>query len=133
MAPDMPRPDRTMAIPPAPPHGPRPRRDRIGAVWLVAAAAAAGAAAATALILYRQARQAERDNPPRGRFMMIGGLWLHYVDRGQGQPIVLLHGNGTMIQDFALSGLLDRLAARHRVNAFDRPGFGHSTRPRGRL
>ena len=138
MAPDMPHPDSAMAIPPAPPHGPRSRprprhRGRSGAAWAVAAAAAAAAAAATALILYRRARQAERDNPPHGRFMMIGGLWLHYVDRGQGQPVVLLHGNGTMIQDFALSGLLDRLAGRHRVIAFDRPGFGHSTRPRGRL
>lgn len=133
MAPDMLPPDRSTAIPTAPVRGRRSRpwvRHRGGTVCLLAAAAAA---AATALFLYRRARQAERDNPPRGRFMMIGGLWLHYVDRGQGQPVVLLHGNGTMIQDFALSGLLDRLAGRHRVIAFDRPGFGHSTRPRGRI
>jgi pimeloyl-ACP methyl ester carboxylesterase len=31
------------------------------------------------------------------------------------------------------SGLLDRLAADHRVIAFDRPGFGYTARPRNRI
>jgi pimeloyl-ACP methyl ester carboxylesterase len=37
------------------------------------------------------------------------------------------------LEDFVASGLLDRLARDHRVIAFDRPGFGHSDRPRERL
>src|SRR4030095_8120537 len=37
------------------------------------------------------------------------------------------------LEDFEVSGLLDRLARDHRVIAFDRPGFGHSDRPRERL
>jgi len=32
-----------------------------------------------------------------------------------------------------VSGLVQRLAKHHRVLAFDRPGFGHSERPRDRL
>ena len=46
---------------------------------------------------------------------------------------MLLHGNGTMARDFVLSGVLDLLAKDHRVIAFDRPGFGFSERPRGRI
>jgi pimeloyl-ACP methyl ester carboxylesterase len=38
-----------------------------------------------------------------------------------------------MIEHPALSGLLDHAAARYRVVAFDRPGYGHSTRPRDRV
>jgi pimeloyl-ACP methyl ester carboxylesterase len=34
-----------------------------------------------------------------------------------------------MIDDMMLSGLVDLAAERHRVIVFDRPGFGHSTRP----
>jgi pimeloyl-ACP methyl ester carboxylesterase len=35
-----------------------------------------------------------------------------------------------MIQDFESSGLIDLAAKRYRVIVFDRPGFGHSDRPR---
>jgi len=35
-----------------------------------------------------------------------------------------------MIQDFESSGLIDLAAMKYRVIAFDRPGFGHSDRPR---
>jgi pimeloyl-ACP methyl ester carboxylesterase len=38
-----------------------------------------------------------------------------------------------MIQDFLISGLVDRLAEQNRVLCFDRPGFGHSERPRLRI
>ncbi len=96
-------------------------------------AAAAGVAAATALWVQHRARKAERDNPPAGRFVEVDGVRLHYIEKGEGPPVVLLHGNMVFLQDFIGSGLLDRLAKRHRVIAFDRPGFGHSERPRGRL
>ena len=35
-----------------------------------------------------------------------------------------------MIQDFQSSGLIDLAAEKYRVIVFDRPGFGHSLRPR---
>jgi pimeloyl-ACP methyl ester carboxylesterase len=76
------------------------------------------------------ARKAERDNPPAGRFLNIKGVRLHYVERGSGEPLILLHGNGSMIQDFESSGLIDLAAKKYRVIAFDRPGYGHSGRPR---
>ncbi|HJY04676.1 MAG TPA: alpha/beta fold hydrolase, partial [Bryobacteraceae bacterium] len=41
-----------------------------------------------------------------------------------------MHGNGSMIEDFDSSGLIDLAAKHFRVVVFDRPGFGHSDRPR---
>src|SRR5215212_2900094 len=97
---------------------------------LLAMVAAMVAAAAYAVV---QARAAERKTPPVGRFLDVDGVRLHYVEQGQGDPVVLIHGNGTLIQDFTVSGLVDSLSGRHRVIVFDRPGFGYSTRPRGRI
>ena len=85
-----------------------------------------------AAVLYnrQRARAAERKTPPIGRFLDVDGVRLHYIERGEGEPIVLIHGNGTMIQDFTVSGLVDRLAERYRVIVIDRPGYGYSSRPR---
>lgn len=88
------------------------------------------ALAAAALYNNERSRRAERKYPPIGRFLNVDGVRLHYIERGHGEPIVLIHGNGTMIQDFTVSGLVDRLAERYRVIIFDRPGYGYSTRPR---
>ena len=89
--------------------------------------------AVTALLNRHLAKKAERDNPPEGRFIEIGGVRLHYIERGTGDAVVLLHGNGSMIQDFESSGLLELASKEFRVLAFDRPGFGHSERPRGKV
>lgn len=83
-----------------------------------------------ALVNRQLAKKAERDNPATGRFLNVDGVRLHYVERGSGEPLVLLHGNGSMIEDFESSGLIDLAARNYRVIVFDRPGFGHSDRPR---
>jgi len=91
------------------------------------------AAVASALLNRWLALKAERRNPPLGRFITVDGVRLHYVERGTGTPLILLHGNGSMIQDFQSSGLIDLAAKKYRVIAFDRPGFGHSGRPRSTI
>lgn len=100
---------------------------------IIIAAGLAGLLAASAWRNHRRAREAERRNPPLGRFLTVDGVRLHYLERGQGAPLVLLHGNGSMIQDFLSSGLVDRAAGNHRVIVFDRPGYGLSSRPRDRI
>jgi hypothetical protein len=77
---------------------------------------------------------AERRNPPVGKFIECDGVRVHYREWGDAMApcVVLFHGNGTMIQDFAISGLVDLLARRNRVLCFDRPGFGYTQRPRER-
>jgi hypothetical protein len=104
------------------------RRTRRGGLLALAGIAMAGAA----ILAHRQARQAELKFPPRGRFVTAGGVRLHYIERGAGRPVVFLHGNGAMTEDLLISGVIDKAAQRYRAVAFDRPGFGHSERPRGR-
>jgi pimeloyl-ACP methyl ester carboxylesterase len=97
--------------------------------WLVGAGTAA-VLAGCAVFNRVSARRAEAKNPPAGKFVEVDGVRLHYVDRGVGSAVVLLHGNGVMLQDYEASGVLDLAAEHHRVIAFDRPGFGYSERPR---
>lgn len=99
-------------------------------LWMWGAGAAGVAAVGAAAFNAIRARRAEEANPPVGRFIEVEGVRLHYVERGSGPLIILLHGNATMVQDWLASGVFDALAATNRVIAFDRPGFGHSERPR---
>jgi hypothetical protein len=80
-----------------------------------AAAVTVGALAALALVNRYFAKKAVHDNPPAGRFLDLNGVRIHYVERGSGEPLVLLHGNGSMIQDFESSGLIDLAAKSYRV------------------
>lgn len=101
--------------------------------WLGALAVGAVALAAAGMVVRKRTQEAELSNPPVGQFIEVDGVRLHYVERGEGQPLVLLHGNGTMLQDFDLSGIVDLAAENYRVIVFDRPGFGYSERPRTTL
>ena len=66
------------------------------------------------------------------RFITVDGVRLRYLDRGSGTAVLLLHGNGSMIEDFVATGIMDDADTGHRFIAFDRPGFGYSERPPGR-
>ncbi len=102
--------------------------------WIgVVIAVVAVALAACAVVNQQLAKRAERRNPPVGDFLEVDGVRLHYIERGRGDPLVLLHGNGSMIQDFTSSGLIAMAAEKFRVIVFDRPGFGYSERPRGTI
>lgn len=97
---------------------------------LMLASAAMGAAF---LYVRAKTRTAEEQNPPAGKFVEADGVRLHYIERGEGPALVLLHGNGILANDFDTSGLAGRAATRYRVIAFDRPGYGYSERPRSTL
>jgi pimeloyl-ACP methyl ester carboxylesterase len=98
-----------------------------------ALAVAGGVLAAAAIGNVIATRRTERRNPPAGRFVIVDGVRVHYLERGEGPALVLIHGNGVTLQDYVLSGLFDALSVHNRVIAFDRPGFGHTERPRDRL
>src|SRR5471032_2239357 len=97
---------------------------------IIAAIVALALLALLALILFNAvtARRVTALLPPDGQFIDIDGARLHYVDRGQGPAIVMVHGLGGQTRNFSYA-LLERLSARHRVILLDRPGSGHSTRP----
>ena len=86
--------------------------------YATAVAAVVGVLALSALANHHLAKRAERRNPPSGQFIDVDGVHLHYIERGEGPPLVLLHGNGSMIEDFDSSGLIDLAARRHRVIVF---------------
>lgn len=100
--------------------------------WAIAAGAAA-ILGGLALLNTALAARAERRHPPQGKFIEVNGVRLHYIDLGAGEPLVMLHGNGSMIEELEASGMISAVAGKYRVIAFDRPGFGHTPRPRDRV
>ena len=71
--------------------------------------------------------QAEADFPPEGQMITVNGTQVHVLIRGSGPDLVLLHGASGNLRDFSF-GLIDQLADRYRVIAFDRPGLGYTGR-----
>lgn len=97
------------------------------ATILTAAGVAIGTAA---LVNHLVGRDAELGRPPTGGFLTVDGVRLHYIEKGRGPVVLLIHGNGTSVEDWVISEVFDRLGSTHRVIAIDRPGFGYSERPR---
>lgn len=66
----------------------------------------------------------------KGRFADFGGIRIHYIDRGKGEAIVLLHGGTLALESWVRTGVVDNLAQDYRVIAFDARGAGRSSKPR---
>ena len=101
----------------------------VGPVLVAGGAALVGLAIAN----YVMTRRTEQRHPAKGAFLEVGGVRLHYSDRGDGSPVVLIHGNMVTGEDYETSGVAEILRETHRVIIFDRPGFGHSKRPRNQI
>jgi pimeloyl-ACP methyl ester carboxylesterase len=71
--------------------------------------------------------QSERSQST-SKFVTVDGTRLHFVIKGAGRPVVLIHGNPGSGQDW--TRLFGPLAAYHKIIAFDRPGHGLSQRPK---
>jgi len=68
------------------------------------------------------------DSTATSRFLDVNGFKVHYRLAGSGQPlVVLLHGSFLSLRSWRL--VFDRLAESVSVLAFDRPGFGLTSRP----
>ncbi len=61
------------------------------------------------------------------KFVQTRSGRVHYLDMGEGPAVLLMHGSGRSIADWQ-EGVAERLAASHRVIAFDFYGFGFSDR-----
>lgn len=63
----------------------------------------------------------------RDRFVVVDGVRTHYLEAGEGPPVVLLHsGEFGGCAEFSWEYLLPVLATRHRVIAPDWLGFGET-------
>jgi pimeloyl-ACP methyl ester carboxylesterase len=63
-------------------------------------------------------------------FFDSAGVTIHYIEQGSGEPVVLLHGIGGSVRSWIDAGVVEGLAAHHRVIAFDARGHGQSGKPR---
>jgi hypothetical protein len=61
-----------------------------------------------------------------GKFVDLDGQPTHYVERGSGEPVILIHG---FVYDwFTWHNNIDALSERYKVYAPDLYGFGYSSR-----
>jgi haloalkane dehalogenase len=61
------------------------------------------------------------------RYLEQDGLRMHYVDEGEGDPVLLLHGEPTWA--YLYRKVIPRLTTAHRCIAPDYFGFGRSDKP----
>ncbi|WP_375281305.1 alpha/beta fold hydrolase [Pseudooctadecabacter sp.] len=90
-------------------------------------AAIAGCAVITDRQSSSRVTEAEREFPPEGQFIDVGGRQVHAVVEGAGPDVILIHGAGGNTREFTFS-FMDRLTDRYRVIVFDRPGLGYTDR-----
>ena len=57
------------------------------------------------------------------------GIQIHYEVIGEGEPIVLLHGNGNSIADWYDCGFIDVLQNKYQLILIDARGYGDSSKP----
>lgn len=88
---------------------------------------AVGAIVALVLFTAYTARRVDAALPPLGRFVEVGGSRIHYLDKGDGPTLLLIHGLGASMRVFTHS-VLERLSGEFRVVVLERPGSGESTR-----
>ena len=63
-------------------------------------------------------------------FFDSDGVKIHYLDQGHGVPVLLIHGFGSSADEhWVRTGMVERLARRWRVIAYDACGHGHSDKP----
>jgi pimeloyl-ACP methyl ester carboxylesterase len=62
----------------------------------------------------------------QGRFVDLDGRRTHYLERGEGEPVILLHG--FLYDSYLWADNIDALARHFKVYALDLWGCGYSTR-----
>ena len=65
--------------------------------------------------------------PFESHWLDLGGLRMHYIDEGTGEPIVMVHGNPTW--SFYFRELIKEFRTTHRVVVPDHIGCGLSDKP----
>jgi len=66
-----------------------------------------------------------RKNVP-GKFVELDGHFTHYIEKGEGEPVILLHG--FFYDTYMWNNNMASLAEKYKVYALDLWGFGYSSR-----
>src|SRR5688572_33106310 len=64
------------------------------------------------------------------RYAVLDGVKIRYIDRGKGEPVVLLHGGTSNLESWVSRGVVANLEKNFRVIAYDARGAGKSDKPR---
>src|SRR4051812_26328600 len=63
-------------------------------------------------------------------YVYFNGVKIHYIERGNSEPIALLHGGTSSLESWLTSGFVANLEKDFRVIAFDARGAGKIDKPR---
>ena len=69
----------------------------------------------------------KQEYPFQGKFLDLDGLKYHYLDEGQGDPVIMLHGNPSW--SFYYRNLVKSLSKNYRTIVPDHIGCGLSDKP----
>src|SRR5215831_1311307 len=68
--------------------------------------------------------------PAEDRTFNSRGVKIHYLVKGKGQPVILIHGlYSSALMNWQMPGTVDLLSRNYQVIALDLPGHGQSDRP----
>ncbi|MFH1539241.1 MAG: alpha/beta fold hydrolase [bacterium] len=86
------------------------------------------------VLVFPQLRKIEtgagRELAKEGEFVALdGGLEMRYIEKGEGDPLILIHGFSSSA--YSWKDNIDALAEHAHVYAIDLPGFGFSDKPAG--
>ena len=71
-----------------------------------------------------------QDSGHEGFVRASDGVRIHYIERGEGSAVILLHGmTGSAASNYDQTGAIGELARSHRVVAIDFRGHGKSDKP----
>ena len=65
--------------------------------------------------------------PFESNYLTIDGIRIHYVEQGQGDPVLMVHGQPTW--SYLWRNIMPVIATNHRAIAIDLMGFGLSDKP----
>jgi len=66
----------------------------------------------------------------KSQYFDSDGVKIHFVEKGEGEPVVLIHGFAASAQmNWGLPGVINALASDHHVIALDNRGHGKSGKP----
>lgn len=66
-------------------------------------------------------------NQPSSHYTQVNNLRIHYLEAGEGDPVLLIHGFPT--SSHLWRNVMPELAKTHRAIAIDLPGYGLSDKP----
>jgi pimeloyl-ACP methyl ester carboxylesterase len=92
--------------------------------WAIAAASLLGTAAVLSIVGAFQRPRTTLPPGVEGKYVLIDGVPIRYVQAGRGPDVLLIHGSPGSVEDWA--PIFERLTDRYRVTAYDRPGHGYS-------